>query len=298
MSPFKGKGLKKRSFNFETNYILDKFLVERAITLIYAQPKTGKSRFANGLSKYLATSTNFHVQYFDFDNSLSALKDRGIDDLVEELEGRFDYIHPEEVAVTSKEALDRLTDNAHNNVYAGYVLVFDSATDFCDEGNDNSVKIFMNKLKTLRNAGATIIILHHTNKKDPNYKGSTVFRSASDNVYSLVNEHEDVTGVTYLLEVDAGRFKVEDVAFHLTSEHYNLTQRDYADVRIPESERIFIREVTQALSKEENGLNQSKLLEKLGKGKADKTSLTLLERYTDKHWKFTEKGKSKIYTSM
>lgn len=111
------------------------------------------------------------MQYFDFDNSLSALKDRGIDELVEEGVGKFDYIHPEEVTITSREALDKLVENAQGNNYAGYVLFFDSATDFCDESNDNSVKVFMNKLKALRNAGATIIVLHHTNKKTRAIKG-------------------------------------------------------------------------------------------------------------------------------
>lgn len=294
-NPFKGQGLRKTNFVLETNYIIDKFLVERAITMIYAAPKQGKSRFAIGLAKYLFSNTTFYPQYFDFDNPLSALKDRGIDELVEEGASRFDYIHPEKVAITSKEALDKLVANALDDNYAGYVFFIDSATDFCNEGDDNDVKRFMNKLKTLRNAGASVIFLHHTNKNDGGYKGSTVFRSASDNVYALVNEYEDSTGVTYTLDVDAGRFKVENKAFHLSSTGYILKELDYSEVKIPKTEQIEIRKVTKTL--EQNGeMNQGDLLSKaLDTDSTDKTAKALLAKYNDKYWTSEKKGKFIIY---
>lgn len=296
MSPFKGKGLRKKNFEFETNYIIDGFLVERAITLIFAPPKHGKSRFANGLSKWLFQNTHFHVQYFDFDNSLSALKDRGVDELIEEGVGKFDYIHPEEVTITSREALDKLVENAQGNNYAGYVLIFDSATDFCDESNDNSVKVFMNKLKALRNAGATPIILHHTNKKDPSYKGSTVFRSASDNVYALINEYEDESGTTYLLNKDAARFQVKDCAFKLSSDDYELEALDYADVCIPATERVDIRKVVSTLQQNKEPMKQGALLqEALETISSNKTAVAFLDKYDGKHWRSEKQGKFKIY---
>jgi len=259
MSPFKGQGLKRENFNLETNYIIEDFFVERSITLIYAGPKQGKSRFAIGLAKWLFVHTNFYPQYFDFDNPLSALSDRGVDDICDEGGDSFDYIHPEKIATTSKEALDKLVENAHGDVYAKYVFFFDSATDFADENSDGAVKVFMSKLKRLRNHGATIVLLHHANKNDKNYKGSTVFKSASDNVYSLKNEYEDINGTTFLLDVDAGRFKVKDSAFSLSRNGYILTRLNYEEVCIPVHEQMFIREIKASLQKEKAGFNQTKL---------------------------------------
>jgi len=296
MSPFDGKGLRRDNFSLKTNYIIDKFLVERAITIIFAAPKQGKSRFANGLAKLLFTETEFHPQYFDFDNPLSALKDRGIDDLVEEGGDRFDYIHPEKVAITSKEALDRLVENAEGDNYAGYVFFFDSATDFCNENDDSSVKVFMNKLKVLRNAGATIVVLHHTNKQNQAYKGSTVFKSACDNAYSLTNEYQDSEGVVYTLDMDAGRFKIENQAFRLSNSGYELKLMDYNEVKIPYHERLEIRKVTKTL--EQNGkMKQGDLLSKaLDSDSTNKSATALLDKYTDKYWTWAKEGKFKIYT--
>jgi len=77
MNPFRGHGLKSEHFNHEVNYIIDNFLVEQAITIYFAPPKQGKSRYSLGLTKYLYENTDKIIQYFDFDNPLSALKERG-----------------------------------------------------------------------------------------------------------------------------------------------------------------------------------------------------------------------------
>ncbi len=296
-NPFKGKGLRKENFNLETKYIIDDFLVEESITLIYASPKQGKSRFAIGLAKYLFSKTNYYTQYFDFDNPLSALGERGIDRVVDEGIGRFDYIHPEKVTITSQEALNNLVSaaNVSTKNFKKEVFFIDSATDFVDETNDNAVKIFMNKLKTLRNAGATIIVLHHSNKTDKNYKGSSVFKSAADNVYFLKNEFSTSDETMFLLDLEAGRFKVRNSAFGLSS-NYVLSLLDYEDVCIPATEQLVIQKIKKVLSKQKEGLNQTKILEELDVSARDKTTISILHRYVGKFWdSFDGKQNSKIY---
>lgn len=308
MSRFRGKGVRKKNEPTVTKHIIKDFLIENTITLIYAPPKQGKSMFLCGVAKWIYKNTRSFVEYYDFDNPLIALEDRKVDLLWEELEDRFDYIHPEElerttkdedvVIVDAKDVLNTLAKDASviDKNYKDTIFMFDSATDFCDESSDTSVKIFMSRLKRLRLAGATIIILHHTNKKDPSYKGSTVFKSASDNIYKLTNEYEDSTGKVYLLEKDDGRFRVESCAFKLNT-GYNLEQIEYETACIPKDELEDIDKVIRTLKANNGNMKQGELLEKaLNTKSTNKTAVRLLEKYTNKHWSCKQEGRTNIYT--
>ena len=308
MSRFRGKGVRQKDTPKKVEYILANFLVKNTITLLYAPPKQGKSMFSCGLSKWIYKNTDLYIEYFDNDNPLTALSDRGVSKLWEELEDRFDYIHPEGleaatrddkvVVVDCKDALELLVKDADTLTknYDDTVFIFDSATDFCDESNDNSVKIFMGKMKTLRLAGATVIILHHTNKKDPNYKGSTVFKSASDNIYKLTMEYEDLDAKTYKLEVDSARFRVSDCAFAL-KENYDLEILEWDEVCIPVSTQKEISSITTVLSQNKEPMTQGELLEKaLNTNSTNKTATALLEKYDGKYWTSKKEGRSKIYS--
>lgn len=295
-NPFRGKGLRAEHFEIETNYIIKDFLVERAITLIVAPPKKGKSLFAMGLTKYLIDNLDLNLQYFDFDNPLSAISDRGVDKIIKYYINGLDYIHPEEVAITSSEALNLLVKSAEPNSYKNYVMVFDSIADFVDVMSDSASNAFMNKMKILRNAGATIILLHHSNKNENNYKGSSVFRSACDNMFSLESEVVNSIESNFMFNVESGRFKVRNSAFNLLIEDFTLKLLNYDDVSMPHHVKEFIRDVKMALKKAKEPVNQTKLLEAIGKDKRDKTSCELLSEYSSRYWNFTEKGKSKLYT--
>lgn len=272
------------------------FWCRGAITLVYAPPKKGKSSFAMGLCKHLMESTKLYPLYLDFDNPIVALEDRGINRVIKEYSGRFDYIHPDEICMTSLEALNALVKDATQSDYSGVVLFFDSVADFVDIMSDSAVSSFMAKLKTLRKAGATIILLHHTNKNENGYKGSSVLKSGSDNIFSLSSESGTMLEDYILLHSESARFgKIRNTAFSLKRESWSIEKINYDDVHMPYHVREFIREVKRVLAKEKS-LNQSKLLEAIGKEKDDKTSRALLAEYSGRYWNFVEKGTSKTYT--
>jgi len=310
MSRFRGKGVKKRREAAKAEYIIPNFLIKNTITIIYAPPKQGKSMFLCGLSKWIYKNTNLYTEYYDNDNPLIALEDRGVDSLWEELSDRFDYMHPEVLAeaakdeefilIDTKDALEILVKDANSATknYDDTIFMFDSATDFCDESSDSSVKSFMGKMKKLRSAGATIIILHHTNKKDPNYKGSTVFKSATDNIYKLTLEYEDADGKTYKLEKDEGRFRVSDCGF-LLKDNYDLEILDYDDICIPAHEQIEIKKIVTVLTQNKEPMPQGALLDKaLSTTSANKTATAFLKKYVGKYWSCKEEGRSHIYQAI
>lgn len=301
---FKGRGLKKeKHFNMEVEYIIDNFLVKGGISLVYAPPKNGKSCLALSIAKYIVDKTRMSVFYLDFDNPIISLKDKKLDDLIDSdnCHGRFDYLHPDELCMEGKEALDEMVKDSLNNpeAYKNIILFFDSITDFCTETDDNSAKSFMNKVKKLRNAGATIFLLHHTNKTNGNYKGSSVFRSASDNVFALTSEVISDDEDNMLLRAESARFgsNIKNCAFKVTKYIWKLETMVYEDMEIPYHKREFIKNVRLVLTKE-NGINQNKLLEALGKPPADKTTLSWLNEFNNRYWVFEEtgKGRAKKYT--
>lgn len=289
---FRNRGLKKENFSFEVNYLIDAFLVERAITLLYAPPKIGKSRFTLGLSKKLTHAyPEKIIQYFDYDNSLAALVDRKLEEVIEG-ETQLDYIHPEITAMSAQEVIKSLTDgvtpDAHD-LYAEYIFVFDSVQDFIgDVRNDQLAKRFMNAMKKLRNAGATIILLHHANKNEKMYQGSLAFKSMSDNVYRLTKGTGSEGKDAFLLEVEAPRFKIEDVAFLIDSK-YALEQREYSELCLTPKEVLFIEQVKAVLLNEPEGISQSKLLKEMGYAKSNNAIIPMLQKFTNTIW-ITEEG--------
>lgn len=297
MNFFRGKGLKPENFNKEVRYIIENFLVEETITIFFAPPKNGKSRLALGLTKYLCTHTNKIVQYFDFDNPLASLKERGADKVIAELGDRLDYIHPETSPMTSKEALSKLLDGASQEAYKDYVFLMDSVTDFVgDVQNEAMAKSFMNDVKKLRNAGATIGLLHHTNKNEKNYQGSAVFKSAVDNMYYMHQGNGTEKNDLFLLEIEAGRFRIENTAFYLDKKSYDLVLAPYSDAVIRPEEQTFITAVKEILKKYPDGIGQSELLKELGKEKDDKLGRTNLAKYVGRFWKIKDgKGRLKLY---
>lgn len=300
MNPFKGKGLRSDDRPGEVEYIIDGFLAKEAITLYYAPPKNGKSVMAFALAKYVHDHAGMDVQYFDFDNGVAALEDRGIFDLIDGMK-RLDYIHPEKVTVSSKEVLRELLRFARQpgKPLRGYLLIFDSATDFVNASDDNAAKQFMLDMKTLRNAGATVLILHHMNKSEKGYAGSLSFASASDNVFIHRNISESEIASVFTMEKDFGRFKdVRSTAFEVKRGTYDLSVIDYADAVIKPDEQAFIDKITKSLRKTPEGQGQSELLESIKLGKADKTAMGLLVKYTGRFWNVEQGSRNKkIYTA-
>ncbi len=281
---FKGKGVRAEHLNKKVEYIIEDFLVEGTINILYASPGIGKSSFSMGLIDYLSLKSNIYTSYFDYDNPIVMLSDRGMTSFIEKNNNSFDYIHPDIVLLESKEVLDKLVEDCRENDYSNTLLIFDSATDFCDETSDSSVKIFFRKLKILRNAGATIIVLHHTNKKDPSYKGSSIFRSASDNIFALskefLNENEDYM----LLENKKARIgRVRDTAFILNRKDWSLRKVEFNEANIPKKERDFIDKILVSLEENEE-IGQSKLLESIGLNKGDKKAIEYLNKFNNRYW--------------
>lgn len=165
--------------NIEVEYVLNKCIIKGEITLIVAPPGQGKSSFALSVANYcLSLNMITNVIYLDLDNSLVTLSNRNVHKLKELHCDKLQYIHS---TTASKHDMQHLLMMMSHSVLDHAIIIFDSAKNFMGDGKDRDsnrdVTAFMQTIKYIRDAGATIMMLHHVNK--PQKDMETIFAGAA-----------------------------------------------------------------------------------------------------------------------
>jgi hypothetical protein len=275
----------------DPRFLIEGVLAEKSLNMFYAKGGSGKSFLTLALSielieKRLVSS----VIYMDMDNSLTALKQRNLEQWFEKYP-QLNYIHTSKLEGQPFELLEYLVSqtNYQPDMFEGVLIVFDSIRDFIlgrDMNSDRDIAPVMQKLKVLREAGATVIFLHHTTKEGDgtNYKGSTSFRDSVDISYSLSSERRDNT-LNFSLTLDKDRLGVKErVGFELDTKTMVLQSINPQLATMEEHPLEFVNEVKEALDESQEGLNQSQLLESIGRDSSDKTARKYLKEFAGKFW--------------
>lgn len=284
MNRFRGRGLKPDDMNEEVCFLIDGMIVEKGITLLYGPPGIGKSYLILGITKAVAEKGKT-IQYIDYDNPISALKERGAEFIMDPaVYPNVDYIHPtvalddEGMPMTSRAVLSDIASGARPHAYDNWLFVVDSLTDFVEDlKSEKHVKDFFIPVKKVRDAGGTFIILHHPNKDEKNFQGHELIRSAVDVLEELRKGTDDV----FLIGIKKSRFSITDHAVSVDKD-FNMQLVDYSEARISDDDRKFIDEVQKVLKAGEHP--QSKLLEKMKRRKEDRAARALLEKYAGRFW--------------
>ena len=192
--------------NLSCEFLFPSFLVKNEITLIAAKPASGKSlTMSAAASMALETKAVEYVFYFDLDNSTTTLKTRGIDSLVTKWGTKFIYLSPVKKSngqVITKASILKLLRKLQTKNLENVLLVFDSAKNFLKAGADRDknkdVSHLMEYFKSFRDRGASVVLLHHTNKpqqdiEELTYAGSSAWAEDSSNAFILKhNEYKNV----------------------------------------------------------------------------------------------------------
>jgi RecA-family ATPase len=228
------------------------------------------------------------------DNSLMALKNRGLDKLKLKYHN-LRYIHKMKID-SPKKLLKQFSDIAISDkeAFRDKLIVVDSIRDFLggsDVNSDSQVTPILDQLKNIREAGATVIFLHHISKggiESKQSKGATAFRDSVDCSYYIDSNKIKENLRSYTLTNDKDRIGVlENVAFELEVNTMNIKLGNYEIATMNDKESEFVASVKNILS-ELNGITQNEILKKLDKI-ADKTSMELLKKYNEIFW-LTRKG--------
>ena len=283
--------LTEEDLAMEFEYLIENFMVLQSIMMIFAKGGAGKSLFTLALVLFLLKTKkiNFCI-YMDMDNSTMALKNRGLDQITNEYPN-LQYIHRSKTDKSPKDMLDMLVKDASISevVFKGYLIVIDSVRDFLggkDMNTDRDVAPLMEKLKIIRDVGATIIFLHHTRRSsDGNeYKGSSSFIDSADVAYGLNKNDTATNNAAFALTVEKDRIPVENSGFELNIETMTLTPGSYVIASMDEDEAEFVASVKELLDNRTDGIKQGELLKAIGKSFDDKTSIVRLKKYNGTMW--------------
>lgn len=273
--------------NIKVEYLIDGFLVKQSLNNIFAKAGMGKSYLMLGICIYLLD--NFKIDkcfYLDMDNSYMALKSRNLDKIISEY-NNFIYFHGSSYKGNPREILKNLGTDSKNDPaqFENNLIIIDSIRNFTqDMLNETEVKSILTDLQTIRDAGATIIFLHHTTKESDGkqFKGTTSFVDSVDIAYALSSKKEN-NKLNYTLNVYKDRIPVKDVSFILDTVTMELNSEDIEIANVSILEKEFIKIAKLAL-KAFGDLTQTELIILTGRSPNEKTKRKYLKKYVNILW--------------
>ena len=144
----------------------------------------------------------------------------------------------------------------------------------CFEGDENQQEdmgYFIKGLDWLRQEqGATVEVVHHTNKSSLNERGSSVFRGACDTMM-LVEKKEKAITLSCTKQKDYDQFEDIGLELHVVPDWNSCVVQTPMDIRNPEQKDQWILDILQ----QKQRLSWNELVEAIG---SQKMSLATLKR--------------------
>ena len=279
--------------------IIEGFLLERSINMIFAKAGTGKTWLCFALAKFLA-DMGYDSLYLDSDNGIDVIKERGFDKHIEELSAKMTYINGDLMDDSFKEMME-VCEKIEKNAERGYekaVFIYDSLQFFLGGGVYDEAKInrFVTSWKKIRKAGGTVIVINHTTKKGDAMKGGGSLINALDEVWRVDKIGEQSGHLHFNLTPEKYRMPVHEISYSVNTKTLMLTPLDTDIALMSESEKELSEKIKELLSEKE--LSQGEILKALEKSKSDKTMLNFLEKFDGKFWQVTKKANKKIYNIL
>jgi hypothetical protein len=185
------RGSDIRNMEISVEYLVDGILPCRSVTLLYARGGMGKTTLVSQLADALSNGSLFmglktrctNVFVIDYENPLPVLRDRCMK------AGALDVFFLSSCDNPPKlDKADWVEYKALIEQVPDCLLIFDTLRS-AQSGNENDsqeMERVMGRLRELRDAGATILLLHHTPKSSMmQYKGSSAIFDMADHILAL-----------------------------------------------------------------------------------------------------------------
>ena len=262
---------------FDDSWLINDFITNQSLGMIYAEAGSGKSYFSIFLSLYmLKNNIAKKVYYLDADNGNQVVKKRKIDKIIRFSDNKIKYLHSKKLNPFKKDRLlsdfVKPLEQKPSDFYNDTFFIFDSARNFIsgDLSADYKVKPYLDDLQTLRDYGANVIFLHHQPKqplnKDENnglYKGATAFNDSVDYSYHLSSKKLSDDKMLILLKAIKSRNLEKNQAFILDTMTFNLEFVDYDDYAMSDKELDTIEVIQEILNENKAGISKRELIKKV-----------------------------------
>lgn len=293
------------TLDIQTEYILDKLIPKGSITQLFGRGGIGKTSLCLQIARAVAEGLPFAdlqtiktpVYFIDFENPLSVLKERVT------YIGNTENVYIWHISGNPMPPrLDTKEWELYKELPAG-LLIFDTlrAAHLSDENNSKDMAIVIARLKELREAGFTILLLHHTPKGNEGiYKGSTALLDLVDHVLSLesVKDTENES-----IEFDKDNLYRLGVRIKTRYEPYHIFLKFNPEIKgfeLAKDPSIEVLEAIHELLEDKEELNTNQIYE-LVKTELDIRSkgqvLNLLRKGEGKYWSIDTRGRAKYYRS-
>lgn len=180
-----------RALDIKTEWLIDGLIPRYSVVLLYGRGGIGKTTLImmcadaidRAMSIFGMTTVKTQVIVIDFENSLAVLSERAKRTAVDGVLFWNSGDNPPSLDKADWTAYQELLEQ-----YPGAVFIFDTlrSAHSGDENNSEVMTIIMRRMRMLRDAGATVILLHHTPKgNDRQFKGSGAIFDLCDQTLAL-----------------------------------------------------------------------------------------------------------------
>lgn len=231
-----------------TSFLAPELLAENRITTMFAASGQGKSTLALWLVEQIASQEMRPIYYLDLDNGVETLQERGVDQLLDR--------HPQ-IRYGGRGKVDRSLRFLESMQYrSGAVIVIDSILNFI-VGKRSSEKIasVFELLKSIRDAGNTVIVLHHEGKNTGQIYGQIEFETQSDAVAQI--RFVERTKTIVFEPTKSSRVRIKPKAFQVGENGLIVSEVDYHAYSLSPAEMQIYYHVVTIL--EDGELNQSEI---------------------------------------
>lgn len=292
----KNMALNSDELHVDVEFLIDDFIPKKMITMFYADGGNGKTWLSYGVASYLCSNAVCkELYYLDFDNPIVTLKERNVDDLLIDRYPHLNYIQRSKLKVAPIELIKGLSDNAIAHAYDDMVFIIDSIRNLDYIKDDKKAMELMNMLMNIREAGATIILVHHANKDGKNYEGSNNIKNSLDCMFKLTKLPSPEGRLHLGLETKKERGGVKDCAFRVDTNTLELYPIELQEASMNIREKEFIESIKKILKQNPEGMLQGKLLAAIGSSSTDKTTKSMLDKFENRFYMKEEQGNRKIY---
>lgn len=305
----------------KTKWLVDKFIAERTISLVYGPRGSFKSTFCLALAKAVAEKEEFlgmatrrrKVLYLDYENPPDVMKNRD-KDLHLNLPANenlviWDRFGDRSTPRPGDRELERFVRNCVKKLHRKPLIILDSWSSLLrpGEGGESTGQIapIYTHLRHLCDVGASIVILDHTRKyKEDIIYGGQDKEAKADIIHNFVVHENKVKLENPILRVESwlkryapqgvGSFAVEVQSSKDENDQWHITGFELArDPVLEEKKRKF--HVLRKLIRANPDLSQRKLARLAGtNGLGRDEAERLLKAGIGKYWSISEGAKGKL----